>query len=165
MRLTFAVATEADAAEIAAMRIAAGEHLTATYGRGHWSGGLTEKSVLSGIRKARVLLARRGKKLAGTLLLVTRKPWAIDTSYFTPAQRPLYLLNMAVAPAMQGMGVGRALLQHAAAVARAWPSDAIRLDAYDADAGAGGFYASCGYCEVGRVSYRGVPLIYYESVL
>ncbi len=32
MRLTFAAATEADAAEIAALRTAAGEHLTATYG-------------------------------------------------------------------------------------------------------------------------------------
>ena len=165
MRLRFADATESDAAEIAALRSAAGENLTATYGRGHWSGGLTEKGVLSGIRNARVLLARRGKQLAGTLLLIPKKPWAIDTSYFTPAKRPLYLLNMAVAPALQRRGVGRALLRHAAAVARDWPSDAIRLDAYDVGAGAGGFYASCGYREVGRVSYRGVPLIYYEFVL
>src|SRR5207245_1456222 len=125
----------------------------------------TEKGVLSSIRAGRVLLARRGKKLAGTLLLVTKKPWAIDTSYFTPAKRPLYLLNMAVAPGLPRMGVGRALLQHAAVVARDWPADAIRLDAYDADVGAGGFYASCGFREVGRVTYRGVPLIYYEWVL
>ena len=142
IRLAFAVATEADAAEIAAMRAAAGEHLTATFGHGHWSGGATERGVLAGIRSARVLMARRGRKLAGTLLLQTKKPWAIDASYFTPARRPLYLLNMAVSPAMQRMGVGRALLRHAAAVARASPGDVIRLDAYDAAAGAGGFYAS-----------------------
>jgi GNAT superfamily N-acetyltransferase len=72
---------------------------------------------------------------------------------------------MAVAPAVQRMGVGRALLEQAAAVAREWPGDAIRLDAYDAAAGAGGFYASCGYREVGRVTYRTVPLIYYERLL
>ena len=165
MRLRFSVATEADAAELTVMRIAVGLHLTAAHGHGHWSGGPTERGVLAGIRTSRVLVAHRGKKLVGTLLLQTKKPWAIDTSYFTPARRPLYLLNMAVVPALQRMGVGRALLAHAAAVAREWPGDAIRLDAYDADAGAGGFYASCGYREVGRVTYRTVPLIYYELLL
>ena len=44
-------------------------------------------------------------------------------------------------------------------------SDAGGVDAYDADAGAGGFYARCGYTEVGRVTYRGVPHVYYEHVL
>lgn len=48
------------------------------------------------------------------------------------------------------------------AVARAWPSQAIRLDAYDSAAGAAGFYAGCGCREVGRVTYRRVPLIYFE---
>ena len=67
MRLTFAVATEADAAELTALRVATGERLTATFGRGYWSGELTERGVLSSIRAGRVLLARRGKNLAGTL--------------------------------------------------------------------------------------------------
>jgi GNAT superfamily N-acetyltransferase len=165
VRLAFTFATEADAPEIAATRVAAGQRLTATHGHGHWSAGATERSVLAGIRSARVLMARRGRKLAGTLLLQTKRPWAIDASYFTPARRPIYLLNMAVAPAMQRMGVGRALLERAAAIAREWPGDAIRLDAYDAAAGAGGFYACCGYREVGRVTYRTVPLIYYELLL
>ena len=40
-----------------------------------------------------------------------------------------------------------------------------RLDAYDSQAGAGEFYASCGWTEVGRASYRDVPLIYYELLL
>jgi hypothetical protein len=50
-------------------------------------------------------------------------------------------------------------------VARAWPSQAIRLDAYDATAGAGRFYLKCGFREVGRVTYRKVPLIYFELLL
>ena len=50
-------------------------------------------------------------------------------------------------------------------VARAWPADAIRLDAYDADAGTGEFYRKCGFRECGRRVYRGTPLIYYELVL
>ena len=48
---------------------------------------------------------------------------------------------------------------------RRWPAQAIRLDAFDAEAGAGLFYAKCGYAERGRVTYRNVPLIYYERLL
>jgi hypothetical protein len=46
-----------------------------------------------------------------------------------------------------------------------WPGDAIRLDAYDDKAGAGDFYRTCGFAEVGRASYRGAPLVYFEMML
>ena len=72
---------------------------------------------------------------------------------------------MAVAPSRQREGVGRWCLEEAEQRAKEWPADAIRLDAYDAKAGGGGFYARCGWTERGRVTYRGVPLIYYELVL
>jgi len=39
------------------------------------------------------------------------------------------------------------------------------LDAYDAQAGAGEFYRKCGFEEVGRVIYRGTPLIYFQLLL
>jgi GNAT superfamily N-acetyltransferase len=103
--------------------------------------------------------------LVGTLRLATRKPWAIDPSYFTVVDRPLYLTDMAVAPGAQRIGVGRELLEHAMDAARQWPAHCIRLDAYDAPAGAGGFYARCGFREVGRVVYRKTPLIYFEKLL
>jgi GNAT superfamily N-acetyltransferase len=66
---------------------------------------------------------------------------------------------------MQRQGIGRLLLTEAVRVARAWPADAIRLDAFDAEAGAGAFYAKCGFREVGRVVYRKAPLIYFEALL
>jgi GNAT superfamily N-acetyltransferase len=72
---------------------------------------------------------------------------------------------MAVSVAHQGRGLGRQALDDAGAVARDWPANAIRLDAYDAAAGAGDFYASCGYRECGRVTFKNTPLIYYELVL
>jgi len=106
-----------------------------------------------------------GAEVVGTLRLATKKPWAIDLKYFTRAGRALYLTDMAVDPASQRRGVGRGLLHAAVEVARAWPADAIRLDAYDAAAGAGPFYAACGFREVGRASYRGVPLVYFEKLL
>lgn len=164
--LRFTQATEADAAEIAALRTAAAEDLTARYGHGHWSSATSEKGALLGVRTSYVIIARnRQGSVVGTLRLATKKPWAIDVSYFTPCVRPLYLVDMAVLPAYQSRGIGRRLLEEATRLARAWPAQAIRLDAYDADAGAGGFYARCGYVERGRVTYRGTPLVYFELVL
>ena len=112
-----------------------------------------------------VLVGRAGGEIVATLKLATKKPWAIDVAYFTPVRQPLYLLDMAVAPAWQRRGLGREILAEAERVARAWPADAIRLDAYDAPAGAGPFYAKCGYEERGRIAYRGTPLAYYELLL
>jgi len=80
-------------------------------------------------------------------------------------KRPLYLTGMTVAVTHQGQGLGRLALADAIEVARNWPADAIRLDAYDADAGPGVFYAKCGFVERGRVLYKGDPLAYYELLL
>ena len=163
--LVLAVATRADSSRIAELRTRVADDLTARYGCGHWSAGVTAAHVERDIETSRVLVARQGRIIAGTLRLATKKPWAIDAEYFTPVRRPLYLVDMAVRPDAQGQGVGRRLLAEAARLATAWPADAIRLDAYDAPAGAGGFYAKCGYREVGRVTYRGTPLIYFELVV
>ncbi len=158
-------ATEEDAPAIALLLSAATEHLTRQFGKGHWSHPATERSVLRGIKTSRVLIARDGSAIVATLRLATKKPWAIDPAYFVSVRRPLYLHDMAVEPGLQRQGVGRRILEEATEVARAWPGDAIRLDAYDHNAGAGSFYARCGFREVGRVAYRGVPLIYFELLL
>lgn len=165
MTLSFSPAAPEDAAAIAALRTAAAELLTREHGRGHWSHGATERGVLRGIESSTVLVGRDGGELVATLRLATKKPWAIDPSYFTTVKRPLYLLDMAVSPPRQRLGYGRRLLEHATEVARASPADAIRLDAYDADAGAAPFYAKCGYAQRGRVVYRGTPLVYFELML
>src|SRR5690606_5606877 len=172
-------------------RNAAAEHLTATHGPGHWSGIVSVAGALRGINSSRVLAAfddgggaqdagrgaqgagrraqsaERGAQgaesaIVGTLRLATRKPWAIDLAYFVPAEHPLYLVDMAVTPGVQRRGIGRRLLEAAVRTAEGWKADAIRLDAYDHPAGAGPFYAKCGFTEVGRSAYRDVPLIYYE---
>jgi GNAT superfamily N-acetyltransferase len=164
-RLSFADATGDDATTVAALRVAAARDLTARYGAGHWSSEDSERGVLHELRHSRIRLARRGRTPVATFRLATRKPWAIDPTHFTPCERPLYLTAMAVHPDWQRRGVGRRCLADAVRAAHAWPADAIRLDAYDADAGAAEFYARCGFAEVGRVTYRGVPLVYLERVL
>ena len=144
------------------MRIAAADRLTRDFGDGHWSAHTNEDAVLRDIKSSRVLAIRDGDRIIGTLALQTKKPWAIDISYFSPCKKALYLINMAVAPDRQRGGAGRALLAEALTVARSFPADAIRLDAYDSTAGAGDFYRKCGYTQVGSKSYRGVPLLYFE---
>lgn len=158
-------ASARDAAEIAALRNQASNALTERFGPGHWSGQVTERGVLAGMRKPAVFVRRGKDGIEATLRLATRKPWAIDVSYFSAAGLPLYLTDMAVRPGLQRRGIGRRCMEAVPAIARAWTADAIRLDAYDADAGAGGFYAKCGYREVGRVVYRGTPLIYFEALI
>jgi ribosomal protein S18 acetylase RimI-like enzyme len=163
--VTIRRATSDDAVAIAAVRSAAAERLTGEYGPGHWSSLATERGVLSAMQGSNVLVAEIDDVVVGTLRLVTKKPWAIDPNYFTAVKRPIYLVDMAVHPDAQRRGVGRRLIEHAVNAAQATPVDAIRLDAYDHPAGAGEFYAKCGFAEVGRVTYRGTPLAYYELVV
>ena len=55
---------------------------------------VTERGVCFGMSRAHVLIARyRGKPIA-TLALSTRKPWAIDASYFSPTAAPVYLTDI-----------------------------------------------------------------------
>src|SRR5208283_3113680 len=152
MKLDFGEAKQADAAEIAALLTAAADRLTLEYGKGHWSSRVSERGVLFGLRQSPVIVARHKGRIVATLRLATKKPWAIDIAYFTKVHKALYLVGMAVEPHFQRRGVGWQLLAHAEVFAKDWPCDAIRLDAYDAAAGAGHFYARCGYREVGRVS-------------
>jgi GNAT superfamily N-acetyltransferase len=154
-----------DVAAIAGLQNAAAGALTARYGPGPWSALVTERSATLAQRHARVRVGTDGKRILTVLRLATKKPWAIDVSHFTPVKRPLYLTGMAVSIAHRGQGLGKLALEDAVAVARAWPADAIRLDAFDADAGAGGSYARCGFTERARVVYKDDPLVYFERLL
>lgn len=165
--LLFSTASPDDAVELCTLHNGVAADLTRRHGEGHWSRGATEKGVRRRITDTHVMVARgaTSHRIVATLELATKKPWAIDRAFFTPVKRPLYLLNMAVAVSMQRHGMGRLCLHEALRVARAWPAQSICLDAYDAPAGAGDFYARCGYREVGRKVYRGVPLVYYECLV
>jgi GNAT superfamily N-acetyltransferase len=117
------------------------------------------------MKRPGVYVAWHDRRIVATLTLQTKKPWAIDRTYFAEVKRPLYLLSMAVAVDLHRQGIGRQCLDETRGIARRWPADAICLDAYDAEAGAGEFYRKCGFEEVGRAPYRGTPLIYYQLLL
>jgi ribosomal protein S18 acetylase RimI-like enzyme len=163
--MTLQTAAAGDAAAIAALRTAAADELTSRFGAGHWSSAATEPGVLSAMRHSKVYVARRRRRVIATLTIATRKPWAIDRSYFTAVKRPVYLVNMAVDPRLQRQGIGRRCVGEAVAICGALAADAICLDAYDTEAGAGDFYRKCGFREVGRATYRGTPLVYFEKLI
>lgn len=165
MRIHLEKAVAADSLEIVSLRAAVAKKLTEDHGRGPWSGVSTEKGVLFDMRNSTVFVARKEGHLVATLRLTTRKPWAIDLKHFTKGNRALYLLSMAVAPEHQHIGIGSLCLREVEKICRRWPADAIRLDAFDSPAGAGRFYEKCGYRSVGRASFKGCPLEYFEKLL
>lgn len=117
------------------------------------------------MREGRVYVVRRARKIIATLTLKTKKPWSIDRSFLTRVKRPIYLIEMAVAPASQRKGIGRACLAAAITIAKRWPGDSLVLDADDSPSGAGPFYTKCGFRELGRGKFRDHPLIYFELLL
>jgi GNAT superfamily N-acetyltransferase len=161
-KLNIEFATPDDAAAIVRVRNEAAKVLTKNFGPGFWSHEVTESSVIHGFKSAKILVVRTRSRVIASLRLATKKPWAIDPAHFTPVSRPIYLVDMAVIPAEQRQGVGRALLGEAVKVAWDWPGDSVRLDAFDSPAGAGEFYAKCGFEHRGRAIYRGNPLVYFE---
>lgn len=163
--VSFRFATTADIPALLKLRLAVDADQARRFGNDRWSTTITEQSVARGLKSSRVVVARWHGRIIGTLRMETKKPWAIDLRYFTPVATAVYLHDVDVAPRVQGSGVGRQLIERAKAVAREWPVEAIRLDAYDGSSGGGAFYRKCGFTEVGRAVYRGVPLVYFEFVL
>jgi GNAT superfamily N-acetyltransferase len=162
---TFSLAMPEDLARVAELRNAAAGKLTAEYGRGHWSGLVTAEKVAASLERSRVYVLSERGRIVATLRLQPKKPSEYDRPWFTRVKRPLFLYDMAVDPAHQRRGFGRASIQGAIRVARAWPADAIRLDAYDHAAGAGPFYEKCGFREASRRVFFRAPIIYYEMLL
>ena len=164
MRVRLQLATVEQAPEISELRLSVAARLTSQHGPGPWSRTSTVKGVLYDLRHSMLYVATRRQEIIATLALCTKKPWAIDCKHFSKCWKPLYLVSMAVAPEWQERGIGRLCLAEVDKIVAAWPADAIRLDAYAAAAGAGEFYRRCGYAEVGRATYRTIPLIYFEKL-
>ena len=138
------VATLRASAAIASLLNATIAQLTRLHGKGPWSGQVTARGVRFEMTRSVVYLARVRGRVIATLTLSRRRPWAIAPSYFTASRRPLYLTAMAVHPDHQDRGMGRRCMKEVRTLAEDWQADAVRLDAFDAAAGAGGFYSACG---------------------
>jgi GNAT superfamily N-acetyltransferase len=163
--LSFRFADEADIPAIVELRLAIDRDQERRFGTDRYSTTISEKSVARGLASSRVLVVCRKGRIVGGIRMETKKPWAVDLRYFTPVIKAIYLHDVNVYPDVQRSGIGRQLLERVKRVARDWPADAIRLDAYDGPSGGGPFYKKCGFAEVGRTVYRSVPLVYFEFLL
>jgi GNAT superfamily N-acetyltransferase len=161
--LSFSAATPADAEELAALRNAVAADQFQRFGVKSFN--TTSRGILCDLRWGEILIARHKKQIVGSLVLVRKKPWAIDVSYFTPVEHPLYVRAMNTLPSFQRRGAGRRLLKAALAFAKRSGCDAVRLDAFDAPHGAGDFYLKCGFAGRGRTIYRNTPILYFEHLL
>lgn len=162
--LSFRLATAADIPALLQLRLAIDADQAQRFGDDRYATTISEKSVARSLKSSRTLVATRRGRVVGTVRMETKKPWAIDLSYFTPVCHAVYLHNVDVHPELQRSGIGRQLMDRTKAMAKEWPVDAIRLDAYDGPSGGGPFYKKCGFKKTGHAVYRGVPLVYYELV-
>ena len=82
-----------DVPAIVAIRMRTAVDLTERFGPGHWSSIASERGVVQalhlGVHLSRMLVARDGERVLGTLRIATKKPWAIDRSYFVDVPRPI----------------------------------------------------------------------------
>ncbi|MGB0066372.1 MAG: GNAT family N-acetyltransferase [Terracidiphilus sp.] len=165
MRLKLQLASVNDVAELVTMRTRVNHDLARRFGEGFWLGRPTESGELFLMRIAQVYIVRNRGRIIATLALSKRKPWSIDVKHFRANAKPLYLRGMAVDPDRQRQGVGTQCIEEARRIAKSGGFEAIRLDAFDCAAGAGEFYRKCGFTEVARIAYKGVPHIDLEMVL
>jgi ribosomal protein S18 acetylase RimI-like enzyme len=104
------------------------------------------------VRTHDVAVAEAGGEIAGLIVLA-----AGDEGFLVD--------NVAVAPAHQGRGVGRALLEHAEAAARGAGFDSIYLYTHELMTENQALYARIGYVEYARRLHGDARLVYMRKAL
>jgi len=160
------VARRDDTQPLRAVRIAASDKLTKRYGSGHWSLVTGVSTIQKHIQARTVWVGELSGKLVATLRFTESKVGFYRSSWFSdPEACAGYLMHMAVSPDKQKRGYGTALLREVEAAAINRGLEYMRLDSYDAPAGAGPFYVKAGYNLVHSREINGVPLQYWEKSL
>lgn len=104
------------------------------------------------VRAQRVTVAERGGEIAGLLVLGRD-----DEGFFVD--------NVAVDPAQQGTGVGKALLQHAETAARDAGFDSIYLYTHERMVENLALYSRIGYVEYDRRPHGAAGIVYLRKTL
>jgi GNAT superfamily N-acetyltransferase len=104
------------------------------------------------IREGRVHVIERGATVEGILVLI-------------PENEVMLLDNVAVAPARQGSGLGRKLLEFAEQVALGAGYRSIRLYTHETMTENIGLYSRLGYVETHRGEEKGFPRVYMTKRL
>ena len=126
-----------------------------------------------GLADGTLYVAEKDGEIAGTVIYLREQGEPYKTvQWQLPFDVPVVVLHiLAVHPAHQGAGVGKALMDHAEIVARQRGAQAVRLDTYVDNLPVSKLYEKCGYSLCGLVDL-GVEEIYglkwyraYEKVL
>jgi GNAT superfamily N-acetyltransferase len=147
-----------------AILAASGDELARLHGPGRWSETVKPAVFKRGVLTRVLYLACRQGEAVATFCLGQRRPLFYPPALFSRPEAPaVYLSSMAVAPQVQGQGIGRWCLGQAEGLAARQHLTCLRLDAYEGPAGAGPFYEKCGYRALGRVPLSEAALIVYEK--
>ena len=111
-------------------------------------------------------VATLGDRVVGVMALATRpfRAWKKQL-WARPDQPALGVFDVAVDPAVQGRGIGRALMEFAEARAAAMGLPWVRLDAFAANPGSNAFYRRIGYVARGTVRAADIELVLYEKAI
>jgi GNAT superfamily N-acetyltransferase len=140
--------------------------LVARFGEGHWAVVLSLSGTRERAKLGELYLIEDSGLAVATFILNRRRPgWYHDSWFADPGAKSGYLTHLAVRPESQRQGIGRYALAEAERWCRTADLAALRFDAYQGPAGAGPFYAKCGYTLRHSNKFRGVELHYYEKVV
>ena len=145
---------------------AAAADLVNKHGQGRWQVIPTRSSLSRYLESDTLFVIEKEASVVGTFCFVTRKIVFYRKGWFAFPDDPAgYLINMAIDPQYQRLGVGRQVMNELGKLAGRMKLLAIRLDAYQGAAGAGEFYRKCGCLLVHEGKVGDVGLEYYEKVL
>ena len=161
-------ATVADAEALHALLEACGVHLRDTTGLANW----VPPYPIERLREDLAGTARRvygvweNEALVATFTLspeqsgsYDREPWRLA------ATRPAFVNRLAVAPLLQGSGLGGWCTREAERLARGLGFDALRLDAFAANTRLLDFYRARGYDELGMRRRGDMQFVAFEKSL
>lgn len=152
--------------KIRALRVAAADELTRRAGRGHWSDVSFFPILHRAIFGGSLFVIEEGGEILASFTLDTIVAEYCKKEWFThPADPAFYLRSLSVRVDRQGRGVGRRAMQAAEDLARKRGMKALRCDAYDGAASAGGFYEKCGFRPLRGGTVDGTPVTFYEKLL
>ena len=155
MNILIRKATESDLDPIALLYDELNDHLSAHINYPGWRKGSypLRQDAEEGLHDGTLYVAEIEGNIAGTVMYLHTQCEPYKTvDWQLPFDVPVIALHiLAVHPAYQGRGVGRALMDYAETLARENGALAVRLDTHENNAPACRLYESCGYSMRGLV--------------
>lgn len=145
--------------------------LTGKLGQGYWSKQRSLRAQRERIRNSEQRLPGRmiwvleeGADLLGSTTLSTSPaPFWRKTMWAEPDAPALCVSDLALFPAAEGKGLGKALMEFAEEAARSHGLCWVRLDAFTVNPHSTAFYRHIGYDERGNLAVGDVALILFEK--